>query len=185
MQQTNPYDCNTRKIPPHQSPTVTASPRGGSQKQGLPGRLALPQNRGRGMPRPYRAMIFYCPVGRGDPTPPGSFATAANCPERSRPLPTNRRKTSNYRQNTCSRQVCRGRIYASRGVYPAGRFTGIAATGGIVAVPTVCPPAPLYTNFTYTLPVYAGKTHTVSFIIETGLRCGILPRPHTNNRTDV
>ena len=46
-------------------------------------------------------------------------------------------------------------------------------------------PAPLYTNFTYTLPVYAGKTHTVSFIIETGLRCGILPRPHTNNRTDV
>ena len=26
------------------------------------------------MPRPYRAMIFYCPVGRGDPTPPGDFA---------------------------------------------------------------------------------------------------------------
>ena len=26
------------------------------------------------MPRPYRAMIFYCPVGRGDPTPPGNLA---------------------------------------------------------------------------------------------------------------
>ena len=26
------------------------------------------------MPRPYRAMIFYCPVGRGDPTPPGKWA---------------------------------------------------------------------------------------------------------------
>ena len=26
--------------------------------------------RGRGIPRPYRAMVFYCPVGRGDPTPP-------------------------------------------------------------------------------------------------------------------
>ena len=25
------------------------------------------------MPRPYCAMIFYCPVGRGDPTPPGKF----------------------------------------------------------------------------------------------------------------
>ena len=23
--------------------------------------------RGRGMPRPYRAVVFYCPVGRGDP----------------------------------------------------------------------------------------------------------------------
>ena len=26
--------------------------------------------RGRGVPRPYRAVYFYCPVGRGDPTPP-------------------------------------------------------------------------------------------------------------------
>ena len=25
------------------------------------------------MPRPYRAMIFYFPVGRGDLTPPGSI----------------------------------------------------------------------------------------------------------------
>ena len=34
------------------------------------------------------------------------------------------------------RQVCRGRIYASRAVLPLGRFVGRAATGGIVAVPT-------------------------------------------------
>ena len=27
-------------------------------------------DRGRGLPRPYRAMIFYCAVGRGDLTPP-------------------------------------------------------------------------------------------------------------------
>ena len=33
-------------------------------------RVALPVDRGRGMPRPYRAGVFYCPVGRGDPTPP-------------------------------------------------------------------------------------------------------------------
>ena len=26
--------------------------------------------RGRGVPRPYRVVYFYCPVGRGDPTPP-------------------------------------------------------------------------------------------------------------------
>ena len=32
--------------------------------------FALPLGRGRGMPRPYRAVVFYCPVGRGDPTPP-------------------------------------------------------------------------------------------------------------------
>ena len=32
--------------------------------------LLQPQNHGRGMPRPYRKRIFYCPVGRGDPTPP-------------------------------------------------------------------------------------------------------------------
>ena len=33
--------------------------------------------RGRGIPRPYRATYFYCPVGRGDPTPPGNLAVDA------------------------------------------------------------------------------------------------------------
>ena len=42
--------------------------------------IVLPLGRGRGMPRPYCAMIFYCPVGRGDLTPPGEWATAANFP---------------------------------------------------------------------------------------------------------
>ena len=27
--------------------------------------------------RPYGVVIFYCPVGRGDPTPPGCLAVAA------------------------------------------------------------------------------------------------------------
>ena len=47
------------------------SPKGGSHICGLPVGRALPQNRGRGLPRPYRATYLYCPVGRGDPTPPG------------------------------------------------------------------------------------------------------------------
>ena len=34
------------------------------------------------------------------------------------------------------RQVCRGRIYASRAVYPLYRIIGLAATGGIYAAPT-------------------------------------------------
>ena len=33
--------------------------------------------RGRGVPRPYGVVALYCPVGRGDPTPPRSFAIAA------------------------------------------------------------------------------------------------------------
>ena len=74
---------------------------GGSHAGGLPVRLALPLCRGRGIPRPYRATYFYCPVGRGDPTPPGSFAITGNF-----------------------RQVCRGRIYASRAVYPSDCIVG-------------------------------------------------------------
>ena len=34
------------------------------------------------------------------------------------------------------RQVCRGRIYASRAVYPLYRIIGTAAAGGIYAAPT-------------------------------------------------
>ena len=37
------------------------------------------------------------------------------------------------------RQVCRGRIVASRAVYPLYRMIGTAAAGGIVAVPTSQP----------------------------------------------
>ena len=50
-----------------------------------------------------------------------------NCTERSRPFPTNNRKASNYRQSTYFPQVCRGRIYASRGVFPVVRNIRVAA----------------------------------------------------------
>ena len=33
--------------------------------------------RGRGRPRPYCAVYFYCPVGRGDLTPPRKLAVTA------------------------------------------------------------------------------------------------------------
>ena len=36
------------------------------------------------MPRPYRAKIFFCPVGRGDPTPPQTPQTTSGCPKGSR-----------------------------------------------------------------------------------------------------
>ena len=81
-----------------------------------PIRFASPQNRGRGISRPYRAMYFHRPVGRGVLRLPQNFAMIGNF-----------------------RQVCRGRIYASRAVCPLGRFTGLAATGGIYAAPTVYP----------------------------------------------
>ena len=74
-------------MPPHQSPAVTASPKGGSLSGGLPVMLLQPQS------------------GK----------------EGSRPLPTNNRKVGSYRQNARSRQVCRGRIYASRAVFPIYR----------------------------------------------------------------
>ena len=126
--------------------------------------------RGRGLPRPYRAMIFYCPVGRGDLTPPekpspfggrwrGTRRMRGECPAAA----TNQPVSLQYPQISPSSVTC-GDSFPQRGKPK---------------------PLPLYTNFTYTLPVYAGKTHTVSFIIENGIGCGILPRPHTNNRTDV
>ena len=53
---------------------------GESHTGGFPVIFALAFDRGRGMPRPYRATIFYCPVGRGDPTPPGKWAVVGNFP---------------------------------------------------------------------------------------------------------
>ena len=86
-----------------------------------------------------RTRLIQYDVGRGDLTPPGNLAVAEKRPERSRPFPTNCREASNYRQNACFRQVCRGRIYASRAVYPLGCIAGVAATGGIYAAPTEYP----------------------------------------------
>ena len=43
--------------------------------------FTLPLGRGRGVPRPYRAVVFYCPVGRGDPTPPCDLPGISHCPD--------------------------------------------------------------------------------------------------------
>ena len=43
---------------------------------------------------------------------------------------------SSHRQSTRLRQVCRGRIVASRAVYPVVRNIRAVATGGIYAAPT-------------------------------------------------
>ena len=80
--------------------------------------------------------------------------------EGSRPLPTNNRMTSGYWQSTHFRQVCRGRIHASRAVYPLGCVSGTAATGGIYAAPTEYPLCSLYYTVAGgacpapTLPIY-------------------------------
>ena len=58
------------------------------------------------------------------------------------------------------RQVCRGRIYASRAVYPLYRMIGTAAAGGIYAAPTSQP---------------------ILFILVYGRGRG-MPRPYTCNR---
>ena len=78
---------------------------------------------------------------RGGVTPPRreNGRQPQNDKEGSRPLPTNNRMTSGYRQSTYFRQACRGRIYASRAVCLLVRITGTAATGGIYAAPTEYP----------------------------------------------
>ena len=96
--------------------------------------------------------------------PPGALMVPQASAERSRPLPTMLSVGAGHARpgafpvnerpriaagRTCPpptsplklklhlfRQVCRGRIYASRAVYPLYRIIGTAAAGGIVAVPT-------------------------------------------------
>ena len=73
--------------------------------------------------------------------PNGALFTDTSCywqggKEGSRPLPTDYRMTRGYRQGAHFRQVCRGRIHASRAVYPIHRNIRVAATGGIYAAPT-------------------------------------------------
>ena len=46
---------------------------------------------------------------------------------------------SSHRQSTRLRQVCRGRIVASREGYPVGCIVRMVATGGIYAAPTEYP----------------------------------------------
>ena len=95
---------------------------------------------------PRRGHIFkQCDVGRGDPTPPCRLPVMSQLPlGRGRgnapPLPGGEFWLLQYTVMVRRfRQVCRGRIVASRAVYPLYRVTGMAATGGIVAVPTNYP----------------------------------------------
>ena len=67
---------------------------------------------------------------------PDRLALAQCGKEGSRPLPTNNREVSGHRGKRLFPVGCRGRIVASRAVYPLGCIIGAAATGGIVAVPT-------------------------------------------------
>ena len=70
---------------------------------------------------------------------PGRLALPQNSKEGSRPLPTNNWEVRYNGGNANYRQVCRGRIYASRAIYSVSRFAGSSATGGIYAAPTSQP----------------------------------------------
>ena len=63
---------------------------------------------------------------------PGRFFYKANGHGRAMLAPTSPLKLKLH----LFRQVCRGRIYASRAVYPLYRIIGTAAAGGIYAAPT-------------------------------------------------
>ena len=95
-----------------------------------PGALMVPQASAE-RSRPLPTML---PVGAGHARP-GTFpvnerpriAAGGACPAPTSPL---KLKLHLFRQ------VCRGRIYASRAVYPLYRIIGTAAAGGIYAAPT-------------------------------------------------
>ena len=135
-----------------------------------------------------RAHFIQCDVGRGDPTPPGNLAAAAKPPGGIYAAPTNQsvsfalplyRGRGNapplHGNAFCVwlfRQVCRGRIYASRAVYPSGCISDVTATGGIYAAPTdqsVSFALPLCRGMTRNLPPYffvcAFGTNSTLFII--------------------
>ena len=70
---------------------------------------------------------------------PGRLHCREDCTGGIYAAPTNNREVSSYRQGNHFRQVCRGRINASRGVCPLHRFVGMAAAGGMYAAPTEYP----------------------------------------------
>ena len=78
-----------------------------------------------------------CGVGAGHARPGGVWQTGVygKAAGRTCPAPTSPLKLKLH----LFRQVCRGRIYASRAVYPLYRMIVTAAAGGIVAVPTSQP----------------------------------------------
>ena len=82
---------------------------------------------------------------------PGRLALTQKSKEGSRPLPTNNREASSYRQSTRLRQVCRGRIVASRAVYPVVRNIRAAARAAYM------PPLRSTRNFRYNIRSRAGQ----------------------------
>ena len=97
-----------------------------------------------------QAVWFYCPVGRGDPTPPGSFAITAKGKEGSRPLPTNNQKVSSYRQSNYFRQVV-GDAY----MRPV-RFTRYIVISGRLQRAAYMPPLRSTRNIRYNIRLRAG-----------------------------
>mgnify|MGYP004504904213 CR=1 FL=1 len=108
------------------------------------------------LPGGYR--IRPCGVGAGHARPGGVWQTGVygKAAGRTCPAPTSPLKLKPH----LFRQVCRGRIYASRAVYPLYRMIGTAAAGGIYAAPTSQP---------------------ILFILVYGRGRG-MPRPYTCNR---
>ena len=78
-----------------------------------------------------------CAVGAGHARPGGVWQTGVcgKAAGRTCPAPTSPLKLKLH----LFRRVCRGRIYASRAVYPLYRMIGTAAAGGIYAAPTSQP----------------------------------------------
>ena len=73
---------------------------------------------------------------------PVRFALPQSSKEGSRPLPTNNRMTSGYRQSTHFRRVCRGRIYASRAVSRLVRLAAKSRAGHAPPLPRSKKPTP-------------------------------------------
>ena len=155
-------------MPPHQSPAVTASPGGGSHICGLPVRLIYRDGcNGRHICRPYKPTHkisiatkpraghapplprddLYCPVGRGDPTPPRNRAVDAIClfgcrgehcsPERfARQVDSSGRlRGRSMTAPTNDPLCCCNRKAARRGQDPSLRITGRQAIIGKMPVP--------------------------------------------------
>ena len=78
-------------------------------------------------------------AGHTPPLPGGSYLNwrlPKGGKEGSRPLPTNYRKVRSYRQDAHFRQVCRGRIDASRAVYPLDCIVGRIARAVVLYIAT-------------------------------------------------
>ena len=74
------------------------------------------------------------------------------------PAPTNHRKVSSYRQDAHFRQICRGRIDASRAVYPLDCIVGKIARAAYM------PPLQATRDFCGIVIPWAGRRNSGSFL---------------------